>query len=137
MISSTVASFACFPWKYRSAIISSRPLTRTWGVIDEVQYMPTNGRRFRDSPVSSAVFFVLYQLLFVLRLAIFFHPVLNYSEAAYIIFGIGLLLSLATYLVRDEVEKTDVRKSAKNLIAVHGGRAYHSGRACACTFCLL
>jgi hypothetical protein len=39
-------------------------------------------------------------------LAIFFHLVLNYSQAAYIIFGIGLLLSLATYLIREEVEKT-------------------------------
>jgi hypothetical protein len=39
-------------------------------------------------------------------LAIFFHLVLNYSQAAYIIFGVGLLLSLATYLLREEVEKT-------------------------------
>lgn len=39
-------------------------------------------------------------------LAIFFHLVLDYSQAAYIIFGIGLLLSLATYLIREEVEKT-------------------------------
>lgn len=39
-------------------------------------------------------------------LAIFSHLVLNYSQAAYIIFGVGLLLSLATYLIREEVEKT-------------------------------
>ena len=39
-------------------------------------------------------------------LAIFFHLVLDYSQAAYIIFGIGLLLSLATYLIREEVDKT-------------------------------
>ena len=39
-------------------------------------------------------------------LAIFFHLVLDNSQAAYIIFGIGLLLSLATYLIREEVEKT-------------------------------
>ncbi len=39
-------------------------------------------------------------------LAIFFHLVLNNSQAAYIIFGIGLLLSLATYLIREEVERT-------------------------------
>jgi hypothetical protein len=39
-------------------------------------------------------------------LAIFFHLALNNSQAAYIIFGIGLLLSLATYLIREEVEKT-------------------------------
>jgi len=39
-------------------------------------------------------------------LAIFFHLVLDYSQAAYIIFGIGLLLSLATYLIREEVQET-------------------------------
>jgi hypothetical protein len=39
-------------------------------------------------------------------LAIFFHMVLNYPEAAYIIFGIGILLSLATYLLREDIEKT-------------------------------
>lgn len=39
-------------------------------------------------------------------LAIFFHLVLNYAEAAYIIFGIGVLLSLVTYLLREDIEKT-------------------------------
>jgi hypothetical protein len=39
-------------------------------------------------------------------LAIFFHVVLNNSQAAYTIFGIGLLLSLATYLIRGDVEQT-------------------------------
>ncbi len=39
-------------------------------------------------------------------LAIFFHLVLHYPEAAYIIFGVGLLLSLGTYLLRDDIEKT-------------------------------
>jgi hypothetical protein len=39
-------------------------------------------------------------------LAIFFHVVLNNSQAAYTIFGIGLLLSLATYLIRQDVEQT-------------------------------
>lgn len=39
-------------------------------------------------------------------LAIFFHLVLKKPEAAYIIFGIGLLLSLATYLLREELENT-------------------------------
>ena len=39
-------------------------------------------------------------------LAIFFHLVLHFPEAAYSIFGIGLLLSLATYLLREDMEKT-------------------------------
>lgn len=39
-------------------------------------------------------------------LAIFFHWVLHYPEAAYSIFGIGILLSLATYLLREDIEKS-------------------------------
>lgn len=39
-------------------------------------------------------------------LAIFFHIVLHRAEAAYIIFGIGILLSLATYLLREDLEQT-------------------------------
>lgn len=39
-------------------------------------------------------------------LAIFFHWVLHYPEAAYSIFGIGILLSLATYLLREDLDKT-------------------------------
>ena len=39
-------------------------------------------------------------------LAIFFHTVLHFPEAAYSIFGIGMLLSLATYLLREDIEKT-------------------------------
>jgi hypothetical protein len=39
-------------------------------------------------------------------LAIFFHLVLHNAEAAYSIFGIGLLLSLATYLLREDLENT-------------------------------
>ena len=39
-------------------------------------------------------------------LAIFFHIVLHDPEVAYIIFGIGILLSLATYLLREDLEKT-------------------------------
>jgi hypothetical protein len=45
-------------------------------------------------------------------LAIFFHLVLNYPQAAYIIFGVGLLLSLATYLIREELGK--MRKALLN-----------------------
>ncbi len=39
-------------------------------------------------------------------LAIFFHLVLHRAEAASIIFGIGILLSLATYLLREDLEQT-------------------------------
>lgn len=39
-------------------------------------------------------------------LAIFFHVVLRYPQAAYIIFGMGILLSLGTYLLRDDIQKT-------------------------------
>jgi len=42
-------------------------------------------------------------------LAIFFHMVLNNESAAYITFGIGILLSLVTYLVREEIEKSTDR----------------------------
>ena len=36
-------------------------------------------------------------------LAIFFHLVLGHVEAAYMVFGVGFLLSLATYLLREEI----------------------------------
>jgi len=39
-------------------------------------------------------------------LAIFFHLVLHHAEASYIIFGVGILLSLATYLLREDIEQT-------------------------------
>ena len=39
-------------------------------------------------------------------LAVFFHIVLNKPDAAYSIFGVGVLLSLATYLLREDLEKT-------------------------------
>ena len=39
-------------------------------------------------------------------LAIFFHMVLHSPEVAYNIFGIGVLLSLATYLIREDLETT-------------------------------
>jgi len=38
-------------------------------------------------------------------LAIFFHMVLHNEQAAYVIFGMGILLSLVTYLVREDVGK--------------------------------
>ncbi len=39
-------------------------------------------------------------------LAIFFHLVLHHADAAMIIFGVGILLSLATYLLREDIEQT-------------------------------
>ena len=39
-------------------------------------------------------------------LAIFFHWVLDYKEAAYTIFAVGILLSLVTWLLREEIENT-------------------------------
>lgn len=39
-------------------------------------------------------------------LAIFFHLVLHHEEAAYIIFGVGSLLSLATYLLREDISQS-------------------------------
>ncbi|BCS54365.1 hypothetical protein [Geobacter sp. SVR] len=49
---------------------------------------------------------VLVEFIAGSGLAIFFHWVLHYKEAAYTIFGIGILLSLVTYLIREEIEKT-------------------------------
>jgi hypothetical protein len=39
-------------------------------------------------------------------LALFFHLVLDHSQVAMIIFGVGALLSLATYLLREDMEQT-------------------------------
>lgn len=49
---------------------------------------------------------VLIEFLAGAGLAIFFHLVLKAPEVAYNIFGIGILLSLATYLLREDLEKT-------------------------------
>jgi hypothetical protein len=49
---------------------------------------------------------VLVEFLAGSGLAIFFHIVLNHAQAAYIIFGTGILLSLGTYLLRDDIDKT-------------------------------
>ena len=49
---------------------------------------------------------VLIEFLAGSGLAIFFHQVLRYPEAAYTIFRIGVLLSLGTYLLREDIEKT-------------------------------
>lgn len=39
-------------------------------------------------------------------LAIFFHLVLHDKQSAYIIFGLGILLSIVTFLLREDIEKT-------------------------------
>jgi hypothetical protein len=49
-------------------------------------------------------------------LAIYFHWVLQYHEASYIVFGVGLLLSLATYLIKEQVKTTQ-----RQLMAVYEG----------------
>ena len=49
---------------------------------------------------------VLIEFIAGSGLAIFFHLVLHNEQAAYMIFGMGILLSLVTYLVREDIEKT-------------------------------
>jgi hypothetical protein len=49
---------------------------------------------------------VFIEFLASAGLAIFFHIVLDTPQVAYSIFGIGILLSLATYLLREDLEKT-------------------------------
>ena len=51
-------------------------------------------------------------------LAIFFHLVLNRADVAYVIFGIGSLLSLATWLLREDIDK------AKNVLTAHYYQAH-------------
>lgn len=46
---------------------------------------------------------ILIEFVIGSLLAIYFHWVLHYEEAAYILFGIGILLSLATYLLRHDI----------------------------------
>jgi hypothetical protein len=56
---------------------------------------------------------VLIEFLVGSALAIYFHWVLNYKQEAYIIFAIGILLSLGTYLLREEL--TVVHESLADL----------------------
>ena len=46
---------------------------------------------------------ILIEFVIGSLLAIYFHWVLDYQEAAYILFGMGILLSLATYLLKHEI----------------------------------
>ncbi len=47
---------------------------------------------------------VLIEFLTGAALGLFFHQVLKYEEASYVIFGIGVLLSLATWLLREDLD---------------------------------
>jgi hypothetical protein len=49
---------------------------------------------------------ILIEFIVGAVLAIYFHWVLQYHEASYIVFGIGLLLSLATYLIKEQITAT-------------------------------
>jgi len=49
---------------------------------------------------------VFIEFLVSAGLAIFFHGVLHNQEAANVIFAVGILLSLVTWLVREEIERT-------------------------------
>jgi hypothetical protein len=46
---------------------------------------------------------ILIEFIIGSLLAIYFHWVLQYKEAAYILFGFGVLLALATYLLKHEI----------------------------------
>jgi len=46
---------------------------------------------------------ILVEFLAGAGLGVLFHWVLHYKEASYVIFGVGVLLSLATYLIREEL----------------------------------
>ena len=48
---------------------------------------------------------VLIEFLTGAGLGLFFHQVLKYEEASYVIFGVGVLLSLATWLLREDLDQ--------------------------------
>jgi hypothetical protein len=56
---------------------------------------------------------ILIEFIVGSALAIYSHWAFNSKEAAYIIFGISILLALATYLIREEITKT--RRALSNL----------------------
>ena len=49
---------------------------------------------------------VFVEFLASAGLAVFFHLVLHKPDVAYVIFGVGILLSLAAYLLREDIEKS-------------------------------
>lgn len=60
-------------------------------------------RRFRERYLIMIIFI---EFLLSTALGIFFHIVLHYEEVAYVIFGVGILLSLATHLLSREISHT-------------------------------
>lgn len=50
---------------------------------------------------------VWFEFLLSAGLALFFHMGLHNPQVAYTIFGVGLLLSLATYLLREAIERSE------------------------------
>lgn len=50
---------------------------------------------------------VWIEFLLSAGLALFFHIGLHYPQVAYTIFGVGLLLSLATYLMRESIDQAE------------------------------
>lgn len=48
---------------------------------------------------------VFLEFLASAGLAVFFHMVLHKPDVSYVIFGVGILLSLATYLLREDIDK--------------------------------
>jgi hypothetical protein len=65
-------------------------------------------RKFKYANIAALAEFIVGS-----GLAIFFHWFLDYREAAFIIFGVGILLSLATYLMREELTKVREALSRK------------------------
>jgi hypothetical protein len=57
-------------------------------------------RKFKFENIAALIEFVVGS-----GIALFFHWYLEYKEAAITIFGVGILLSLATYLLREELTK--------------------------------
>src|SRR3569833_1334003 len=55
---------------------------------------------------------VLIEFLVTAGLGIYFHRVLHWQKEAYFVLAIGLLLTLATYLLADEIARSRERVSA-------------------------
>jgi hypothetical protein len=55
---------------------------------------------------------ILIEFVIGSLLAIYFHWVLHYEEAAYVLFGVGILISLATYLLHHEILTSEKKLAA-------------------------
>jgi len=71
-------------------------------------FFPKNETGIMEEPMNKKIhtMAVFIEFLAGYGLALFFHLVLHNPEAAYIIFGVGILLSLATYLLREDIKQT-------------------------------